>query len=120
MTNPKNILKQIVGLHRQKYKVRLSGGVVWLVIATVSARLPLSAKAQFVADTVSRGSVYGLALDLRPAYVVPSNGYIEGDNALGRAIDKSMSAYMKFSFTLDPKSRLGRMYPQAYQAMGVG
>lgn len=120
MTNPKNILKQIVGLHRLKYKGRLSGDVVWLVIATVSALLPLSAKAQFVADTVPRGSVYGLALDLRPAYVVPSNGYIEGDNALGRAIDKSMSAYMKFSFTLDPKSRLGRMYPQAYQGIGVG
>lgn len=66
------------------------------------------------------GSRYGLGIDLRPAYVVPSNGYVEGHNASGKTINKSLSAYMKFSFTLDPKSRLGRMYPEAYQGIGVG
>ncbi len=72
------------------------------------------------ADSVRGGSRYGLGLDLRPAYVVPSNGYVEGDNAMGRPIDKSLSAYLKFGFTLDPKSRLGRLYPQAYQGIGAG
>ncbi|MCM1503677.1 MAG: acyloxyacyl hydrolase [Muribaculum sp.] len=90
------------------------------VALIVSAVVFITLSAQGSADGIAAGSRYGIGIDLRPAYVVPSNGYVEGDNVAGHPIDKSMSAYVKFLFTLDPKSRLGQMYPQAYQGIGVG
>jgi len=89
--------------------------LLWFVVTATAVRASDDAPA----DSTG-GSRYGMGFDMRPAYVVPSNLYVEGDNALGKPINRSLSAYMKFLFTLDPKSRLGRMYPQAYQGIGVG
>lgn len=93
--------------------------VAYILLSLVMTAMTVKAGDETCTDSVG-GSRYGLGLDMRPAYVVPSNGYVEGDNAVGKPIDKSLSAYMKFSFTLDPKSRLGKMYPDAYQGIGIG
>lgn len=91
-----------------------------MIISGIMIFAGLAVSASETADTVKGKSRYGLGLDFRPAYVLPSNGYVEGDNTLSKPINKSLSAYLKFSFTLDPESRLGKMYPQAYQGIGVG
>lgn len=62
---------------------------------------------------------HGIGLDVRPGYVVPTNSFLEGDNMQQKTIEQSLSLHLKYAFQFGKDSRLGRMYPHAYQGIGV-
>lgn len=62
---------------------------------------------------------HGIGLDVRPGYVVPTNSFLEGDNLQQKTIEQSLSLHLKYAFQFGKDSRLGRMYPHAYQGIGV-
>lgn len=60
-----------------------------------------------------------IGLDIRPGYVVPTNSFLEGDNLQQKIIEQSLSLHLKYAFQFNKDSNLGRMYPHAYQGIGV-
>lgn len=70
-------------------------------------------------DTVRRGIVHRLGVDVRPGYVFPTRSFFEGDNAAGKPINTALGVHLKYAFQFSPDSRLGRLYPHAYQGIGV-
>lgn len=60
-----------------------------------------------------------IGLDVRPGYVVPTNSFLEGDNLQQKTIEQSLSLHLKYAFQFSKDSNLGRMYPHAYQGIGV-
>lgn len=66
-----------------------------------------------------QGTVHRIGFDIRPGYIVPTNDYLEGDNARGKIINRSLSLHLKYGFRFAPASYLGRLYPNAYQGLGV-
>ena len=79
-----------------------------LVLLSVGGKL----KAQIVEK-------HRIGLDIRPGYVVPTNSFLEGDNLQQKIIEQSLSLHLKYAFQFSKDSNLGRMYPHAYQGIGV-
>lgn len=71
------------------------------------------------ADSVRRGVVHRLGVDVRPGYVFPTRSFFEGNNAAGSPINTALGIHLKYAFQFSPDSRLGRLYPHAYQGIGV-
>ena len=69
--------------------------------------------------SVSRKLTHQLGIDFRPAYVVPTNDFFDGDNSTGQPIRNVWSVHLKYAFRFNKDSRLGRLYPHAYQGIGV-
>ena len=76
------------------------------------------------ADAQARvGSIIGdqkFTVEIRPAWNMPSNGYYNGHNSTGKVISGCSSVHCKYSFMFSPESRLGKLYPTAYQGIGLG
>lgn len=60
-----------------------------------------------------------IGVNVRPAYILPSHKFFRGENELGKRLDKSGSAHLQYSFSFPSDSRYGKMYPTAYQGIGV-
>lgn len=69
--------------------------------------------------TAAKGQ-HQIGVDVRPGYVVPIKSFFEGNNAAGKPINKSMAYHLKYAFRFSPTTRLGQLYPSAYQGIGVG
>lgn len=87
---------------------RLLYVIYLLVLLSVGGKL----KAQIVEK-------HRIGLDIRPGYVVPTNSFLEGDNLQQKIIEQSLSLHLKYAFQFSKDSNLGRMYPHAYQGIGV-
>ena len=87
---------------------RLLHVICLLSLLTVGGKL----KAQIVEK-------HRIGLDIRPGYVVPTNSFLEGDNLQQKIIEQSLSLHLKYAFQFSKDSNLGRMYPHAYQGIGV-
>lgn len=87
---------------------RLLYVIYLLVLLSVGGKL----KAQIVEK-------HRIGLDIRPGYVVPTNSFLEGDNLQQKIIEQSLSMHLKYAFQFSKDSNLGRMYPHAYQGIGV-
>lgn len=70
-------------------------------------------------DSTNRALIHQIGLDFRPGYVVPTNSFLAGDNAQQKAIDQSLSLHLKYAFRFSPNSYWGKLYPRAYQGIGV-
>ena len=60
-----------------------------------------------------------VGVNVRPSYILPTHKFFRGDNSLGKRLDKSGSAHLQYSFSFPSDSRNGRMFPTAYQGIGV-
>ncbi len=60
-----------------------------------------------------------IGVNVRPAYILPSHRFFRGENELGKRLDKSGSAHLQYSFAFPSDSRHGRMFPTAYQGIGL-
>lgn len=60
-----------------------------------------------------------IGIDIRPEYIIPSNVFLEGENATGEPIRNAFSAHLKYSFRFHPFTHAGRIYPGAYQGIGL-
>lgn len=95
--------------------------VLTLLVLSCSAA---SLSAQEEVDSLSGGAkyVHRLGFDFRGAYVASSAhldnyGFAHGESTV---IHSAVSAYLKYSFSYTSATRLGRLYPGAYQGIGVG
>lgn len=70
-------------------------------------------------DTLRHRPLHSIGFDLRPSYVFPTSSFFRGNNAVGEPINTALSAHLKYAFRFSPDSRLGRLYPYAYQGIGV-
>lgn len=85
---------------------------MWLACLPGEAMVPTD-------STRSGKPVHSFGVDIRPGYVFPTNRFLEGDNAAGKPVNAMLSAHLKYAFRFAPDSRLGRLYPSAYQGMGL-
>jgi hypothetical protein len=77
--------------------------------------------AQAAPDSVSRSAyplIHRLEIEVRPGYILPTNKFIRGENALNRPIRQNLSAHLKYGFRFHPDSHTGRIYRGAYQGIG--
>ena len=58
-------------------------------------------------------------LDIRPGLVAQDNPFFKGANAAGKPIHHALSTHLKYSFQFSKDSETGRLYPHAYQGIGV-
>lgn len=60
-----------------------------------------------------------VSAEVRPVLNMPTHGFYRGYNDYGKAVPMGGSAHLKYSFSLNPESRLGQLFPTAYQGAGV-
>ncbi len=70
-------------------------------------------------QTDSSKVTHRVGVNVRPAYILPSHRFFRGENELGKRLNKSGSAHLQYSFSFPSDSRYGRMFPTAYQGIGV-
>lgn len=84
----------------------------------LSLVLLLAAVAASAADT-TRSAVSALSLDLRPGYVFPTNPFFRGENTKATPIEGTGAVHLQYSFRFSRDSKYGRLYPHAYQGIGL-
>lgn len=67
----------------------------------------------------STAVAHRLELSVRGAYVLPTAEIIKGDNAYGSRTKSAFSGALEYTFSFPRSSRYGRLYPYAYQGVGV-
>lgn len=67
-----------------------------------------------------RGLSHRITTEIRPTYNIPTHGYYRGYNDSNEAIPSAGALHLKYGFSLNPESRLGSLYPTAYQGIGIG
>lgn len=67
----------------------------------------------------SRRFVHRFEMGARPAYIIPTNSFLEGENYYWKPIEKAFSAHLKYSFQSLPNSCADRIYGGAYQGVGL-
>ena len=70
-------------------------------------------------DTLSKKPEYFIGVDYRPGYIFPTADFLRGKNMAGSNISFTQSGHMKFGFKFNKSSHFGRLYPYAYQGIGV-
>lgn len=104
----------------QTYRFRLA--VMALAAAVIC---PASLRADIQADTcrTDRGIISHLGFDVRGAYVSSSRSGVDRgftpDGSPVKELHSSTSAHLKYSFSYPEASRNGRLYPGAYQGVGL-
>ena len=63
--------------------------------------------------------IHRVTAEVRPVLNMLTHGFYRGYNDMKKAVPYAASAHLKYSFSLSPKSRLGQLYPTAYQGVGV-
>ena len=78
------------------------------------------ARAGQPSDSTSRRVTHVLGVDFRPAYVFPTAGFLQGENAAGRPVNANLAGHVKYGFRFAPGTYWGEVYPHALQGIGVG
>lgn len=88
------------------------------VIATLFLMFPFQISAQ---DSISpsRRFIHRLGMEVRPAYVIPTNPFLRGENEGWKPIQESYAFHLKYSFKFHPQTCVGRLYQDAYQGIGL-
>lgn len=84
-----------------------AGGVVW------------AQSGRHLSDTLRHRPSHSVGLELHPGYVFPTSTFFRGNNNAFRPVDATLGLHLKYAFRFSPDSRLGRLYPHAYQGIGV-
>lgn len=81
--------------------------------------LPLCAQ-DTIPSSFNHRVINRFSIEARPDYVLPTNGFLRGQNSKNRPIDFDMSFHFAYSFQYDSRSEKGRIYGNPYQGIGVG
>ncbi len=74
----------------------------------------------FVANASRVDSLqWRVGIELSPAYVIPTNSSLKGDNLYGDRVKFSFAGSLRGDFSFSPYSREGRLYKGLYQGIGV-
>ena len=63
---------------------------------------------------------HGIGFNVRPSYIMPTHGFYNGWNPMGRPLRFSGSAHLAYSFSYSHDSEQGQLFPGAYQGIGLG
>ena len=66
-----------------------------------------------------RKLTHRVGLDIRPGLMAQDNPFFKGENEAGKPIRHALSTHLKYSFQFSKDSEIGRLYPHAYQGIGV-
>ena len=86
-------------------------------IATYIIGLMILCTAAFNAE--ADNICHRVTVEVRPVLNIPTHGFYRGYNEMGKAVPYAGSTHLKYSFSLNPESRLGNLYPTAYQGIGI-
>ena len=75
--------------------------------------------AQTVDSTQVNHFGHQLELDMAPGYIFQTKDFLKGDNNKGKKIDKTIALHLKYAFRFPQNSYLGKLYPHAYQGVGI-
>ena len=91
-----------------------------LLLLLLCLPVGLAAQDSVRPDSLSKGRpVHSIGLEAHPGYVFPTRSFFKGDNAAGKAIRTTVAAHLKDACCFAPDTRLGRLYPHAYQGVGL-
>lgn len=91
----------------------------FLIVLLAHGKLMAQTDSQLEKDSAGHKLIHKIGVDIRPGYVTPTSSFFEGNNAHQKKIKQSLSVHLKYAFQFNKDSYLGRMYPYAYQGIGV-
>lgn len=80
---------------------------------------PFRITAQTIDILSHKRLIHKIGFDIRPAYVTPTSSFLQGDNRQQKKIERSLSVHLKYAFQFGRDTYFGRMYPHAYQGIGI-
>lgn len=94
----------------------------YAAVFLLAAASPHAAAASWSAGRQKADSTrfsHHVSADIRPKYIIPTNKFFRGENALGKRLGMGGSAHLQYSFSFPESSRPGKLFPTAYQGVGV-
>jgi len=70
-------------------------------------------------SAVSNNTIHRIELSAKPAAILHTNDYLNGNNPEGRTMNHAMSYHLKYAFAAPDGSRENIWYPGAHQGLGV-
>lgn len=68
---------------------------------------------------LSNHFIHRLGTEVRPAYIIPTNRFLKGENNQSKALRVGLSAHMRYAFKFSPSSYVDRIYGGPYQGIGL-
>ena len=68
----------------------------------------------------SRPLLWKAGIEVSPAWVPGTNGFLKGSNDDGKKINGAFAGSIRADFSFDPSSREGMLYRNLYQGIGLG
>lgn len=99
-----------------KHQNKLSGVLLTFLFAAIG----LASYADSIPSGFSHPLVWRLGAEVAPAWVPGTNGFLDGENPLGRNIRNNLSASLRAGFSFAPDTREGLLYKDLYQGIGLG
>lgn len=94
-----------------------SAATVLLAAAASREAAAFETNARHCAD--STRFTHHVGVNVRPKYIMPTHKFFRGENELGKRLNLSGSAHLQYSFAFPESSHFGKLYPTAYQGVGV-
>ena len=78
-----------------------------------------SSNASISSDSTHHKTIHRIGLELHPSYVVPTNKFLQWKNYRREPIRFAISGHLKYAFHFKEGSKFNRLYPHAYQGIGI-
>ena len=91
----------------------------WILVGILLTVLGWSGNEMQAQKLDFRKLTHRVGLDVRPGLMAQDNPFFKGENEAGKPIRHALSTHLKYSFQFSKNSEIGRLYPHAYQGIGV-
>ena len=91
----------------------------WILVGILLTVLGWSGNEMQAQKLDFRKLTHRVGLDIRPGLMAQDNPFFKGENEAGKTIRHALSTHLKYSFQFSKDSEIGRLYPHAYQGIGV-
>lgn len=97
------------------------GMILFLFSSEIYAENLLRWQEESPADTffLSRRRIHQISSEIRPAYILPTNIFLRGENARNAPIRYSFSGHLKYAFRFQPDTYIDRIYGSPIQGVGL-
>jgi hypothetical protein len=97
---------------RMRKKLLLLSGILLISRLSVAGDLEDSIP-------LSNHFIHQLGMEVRPAYIIPTNRFLKGENDPSKALSGGLSAHLRYAFKFSKSSYVDRIYGGPYQGIGV-
>lgn len=88
-------------------------------VHAISPRQRFNLHSQTKTDTCKSKTIHRISLEVHPSYVIPTHKFLRGKNSHHEAIRFAISGDLKYAFHFKDGTKFNRMYPHAYQGIGI-